>query len=275
MSPAPAVSPLAGDQRTRRGRRMLFRTGSATALILLLGALAWLYRAEITQLAAKPPPSERPHPPVPVPDPVTYAVLVDEIGYHRRKLANQYHAAETDAARKVVLQSAKNLLELTMPQLMRCWLGTPWDFNGTASTPGAGKVACGYFVSTIMRDAGFDVHRVRLAQQPSQNILRTFLPRNQLQITVEMDYHDYMQSMRMRPHGIYIIGLDRHVGFIVNNTAGVRFIHSGGVSHRVVNESEAEAQSIRNSHYRVIGNLTTNAELLRKWLLQKSFPTQT
>ncbi len=266
----PAAPPLAVGQRARRGR-LSWAVGTST-LILLVGALAWLYRAELTCLTAKPPPSELTAPPVP--DPVTYAVLVDEIDYHRTKLANKYHAAETDVERKVVLQSAKNLLELTMPQMMSCWLGTPWDFNGTASSPGAGKVACGYFVSTVMRDAGFDVHRIRLAQQPSQNILRTFLPRNQLKITVAVNYNNYMQSMRKRPHGIYIIGLDRHVGFIVHNAAGLRFIHSGGATHRVVNESESDAQSIRHSRYRVIGNLTANAELLRKWLLQEPFPTQ-
>ena len=70
---------------------------------------------------------------------------------------------------------ARLILELMMPEMMRCWLGTPYDFNGTAEKPGDGKIACGYFVSTVIRDTGFRVNRFKFAQQPSENILRTFI----------------------------------------------------------------------------------------------------
>jgi hypothetical protein len=43
----------------------------------------------------------------------------------------------------------------------------------TSETPGRGEIACGYFVSTVLRDAGFGVERVRLAQQASERIVRT------------------------------------------------------------------------------------------------------
>jgi len=246
-----------------------------TMLILIGGGASWLYWDEIQNLVTT---EKKPEPipiPAPIPDPETYAVLAGEIEFHRKKLATQYRAAQTTTERNKVLLSARNFLELTMPELMSCWLGTPWDFNGMASIPGGGKVACGYFVSTIMRDSGFDVHRIRLAQQPSQNILRTFLPRDQLQIKVDVEYDDYMQTLRNGKRGIYIIGLDRHVGFLINAADGLHFIHSGGVYRRVVNESKLDATSIQNSRYRVIGHLTGNLDLLRKWLLQESFPTQT
>ncbi|MEJ6572115.1 MAG: hypothetical protein QNL01_01005 [Akkermansiaceae bacterium] len=242
------------------------------ALLLLGGGASWLYWDEIAQLRTD---SEQVENDVaPTPNPETYAVLVDEIDYHRKKLATQYRKAKNNAEREAVLVSTKNFLEITMPELMLCWLGTPWDYNGTASTPGDGKIACGYFVSTVMRDAGFEVQRIKLAQQPSQNILRTFLPRDQLQIKVGVDYEDYMQSVRNRQHGIYIIGLDQHVGFLVNNSKGLNFIHSGGVHSRVVTESRSEAKSIKDSRYRVIGNLTNNKDLIRRWLLRETFPTQ-
>ena len=200
------------------------------------------------------------------PDPETYAVLIEEIHAHKTKLAQQYFLASTDDERNAVLQSAADLLELTMPALMRCWLGTEWDFNGTETTPGAGKIACGYYVSTIMRDCGFQIERIKLAQQASQTILLTFLPREDLSIQVGKDYKSYMQSFRERDHGIYIIGLDKHVGFIVYNEEGIRFLHSGGIHKKVVDEDEDKAWSIKNSDYRVIGNLTKNRELLRRWL---------
>ncbi|MBK1853456.1 hypothetical protein JO972_00640 [Verrucomicrobiaceae bacterium 5K15] len=211
--------------------------------------------------------------PAPIPDPETYAVTVEEIRFHREKLSRQYQQASTEAERKEVLASARSLLELTMPSLMRCWLGTPWDFNGTASAPGGGKVACGYYVSTIMRDSGFEVQRIRLAQQPSQNILLTFLPRKKLSIRVGMDYEDFMQSMREKEHGIYIIGLDKHVGFLVHNEQGLQFLHSGGVLRRVVDENQDDAYSIQASNYRVVGNICADDAVLIKWLRNEPFPT--
>lgn len=234
--------------------------------------MVWLYWDEISQLRSEA--NESASDIAPTPNPEAYAVLVGEIDYHREKLARQYRKARTDPEREAVLHSCRNFLEITMPELMMCWLGTPWDYNGTASTPGDGKVACGYFVSTVMRDAGFKVQRIKLAQQPSQNILRTFLPRDQLQIIVGADYHQFMQSIREGEPGIYIIGLDRHVGFLVNNAKGLKFIHSGGELHRVVAESELKATSIKDSNYRVIGNLTHNKDLIKRWLLRTRFPTR-
>ena len=61
-------------------------------------------------------------------------------------------------ARTVLTRSIYN-------DLLPAWYGTPWDFNGTSEVPQQGKIACGYFVSTILRDAGWKVERVRLAQQ--------------------------------------------------------------------------------------------------------------
>jgi len=249
-------------------------TITLTLLILIGSGATWLYWHEIQNLVNETSQTEEKPIPAPIPDPETYAVLAGEVEFHRKKLAAQYLAAQTVTEQNKVLSSARNFLELTMPELMSCWLGTPWDYNGMASIPGNGKVACGYFVSTIMRDSGFGVHRIRLAQQPSQNILRTFLPRDQLEIKVDAEYDDYMQTLRNGERGIYIIGLDQHVGFLINAADGLHFIHSGGVYRRVVNESIPAATSIQNSRYRVIGHLTGNLELLRKWLLQKPFPTQ-
>ncbi len=252
---------------------MRWHTLVFTTLAVVCSVAVWLCweRLETIIMGTDGSTNDTPHY---TPDPDTYAVLSKEMHYHRKKLARRYLAARTKEERDAVLASTRNFLELTMPELMRCWLGTPWDFNGTASVPGKGKVACGYYVSSVMKNAGFDVQRIRLAQQPSQNILRTFLPRGELDIKSGTEYHDYMESLRHKEHGIYIIGLDRHVGFLVHNADGLRFIHSGGVHKQVVTETEESARSIRESSYRVTGNLTANKELLTQWLLNKPFKTR-
>lgn len=158
--------------------------------------------------------------------------------------------------------------------MMRCWLGTPWDFNGTASRPGNGKIACGYFVSTVLKDAGFRLNRYRLAQQPSQNILRSFLPKTDCHLTVGQPYPEFVKSVAASGRGIHLVGLDTHVAFIVTSADGsFRFIHSSGSKPWcVVDESPEHAHVLRSSNWRMLGNLTANPDVIRTWLAGKTIP---
>ena len=67
--------------------------------------------------------------------------------------------------------------------------------------------------------------------------------------------------------GLYIIGLDRHVGFIVQVGSASFFIHSDGATHRcVVKEPLASASSLRNSRYRIVGKVSADDALVGCWL---------
>ncbi len=210
------------------------------------------------------------------PDPERYRALIKELERERRLLEGRYATARTPQEIKQVKKEARVILERELPKLMRCWLGTPWDFNGTAQEPGSGKIACGYFVSTIMRDAGFKIERIRLAQQPSQNIIATFLPKKHMHIRVGKNYDDYLAELISRGAGIHIVGLDRHVAFlVVNPQEGVRFIHSSRSSAKsVVDESRDHAYALKGSNYRVNGNITANDRVLHAWLTRTPFATK-
>jgi len=245
--------------------------------VLLAGVAAgWIYRTPLLDLyqahfqaPGSPPPEARP-------DPVRYRQLVRQLATRRAALAQRYAAARTAMEISKVIDESAELLEDSLPAMMRCWLGTPWDYHGTCEEPGGGEIACGYFVSTILRDAGFRVERIHLAQQASQQIIRTFLPPEKSPIRVGMDYQKFLDEVTARGPGIRIVGLDQHVAFLVLPASGeMRFIHStkadpGGV----VDEGRAEARSLRHSHYRVIGNLTRNPEVLHGWLIGAEWRTQ-
>lgn len=201
------------------------------------------------------------------PDPETYAVLVAELERWRRDLAKRHAAAKTEAARRVVENDARVILEQVLPAMMRCWLGTPWDFNGTAPVPGKGRIACGYFVATVLKDSGFQVNRYQLAQQPSENILRSFLPKEACVLTVGKDYPAFAAGVGLAEPGIYLVGLDTHVAFLVVRPDGFRFIHSSGSRPWcVVDEDRAEAQVLAKSNWRMLGNLTADSGVLKRWL---------
>lgn len=202
-----------------------------------------------------------------VPDRERYEVLTADLKRWREELGGNYRQARNPDERAAVENDARVMLELILPEMMRCWLGTPWDFNGTAAKPGEDGVACGYFVSTVLRDAGFVVDRYRLAQQPSENILKSFLPSEKCFLVVGRDYEVYADEVEKMEHGVYLIGLDTHVGFIVNGPGGMRFLHSSGSRPWcVVDESREEAAVLRDSRWRMIGCLTGESSVMAGWL---------
>ena len=211
-----------------------------------------------------------------VPDPERYQVLIAELSSKRENLSARYATARTALEISSAISEGRRTLESTLPEMMRCWLGTPWDFNGTCQTPGSGKIACGYFVSTILRDAGFKVERIRLAQQPSQNIIATFLPRNEMHIRAGQPYPDFLDQVISRGPGIRIVGLDSHVAFLViTESDGLRFIHSSGAAPKcVVDESREDADVLQRSNYRVTGNLTRSDDVIHHWLTGQKWPTK-
>lgn len=210
------------------------------------------------------------------PDRETYDVMKQDLERWRKKLHDKHRKARTEEARRVVENDARVLLESVLPEMMRCWLGTPWDFNGTAAGPGKDPVACGYFVSTVLHDAGFRVDRYRLAQQPSSRILTSLIPGDTCRLMVDLPYEQFASEVTHMMPGVYVVGLDTHVAFLVVNTDGFRFIHSSGSKPwRVVDEGEESADVLQKSRWRMLGNLTADEALLRKWLAREAIPVRT
>ena len=237
-------------------------------ILAIGGASGWWFREPLTGLwRTTVGGAERVLLKKPRPDPKTYAVLTKDLERWRKDLAARHRKAKTAAERTAVEADARAVLEQALPAMMRCRLGTPWDFNGTAKGPGAGKIACGYFVATVLKDAGFQVDRYQLAQQPSQNILRSFLAKESCDLKVGAGYQAFASELEKREPGVYIVGLDTHVAFIVVSGDGFRFIHSSGSQPWcVVDESRAEAAVLLRSKWRMLGNLTADPAVLKRWL---------
>jgi len=205
------------------------------------------------------------------PDAKKYQQLKSLMEVKRLELAKKYTAGNA-TQKSAVIKEARSYLETTMPQMMHCWIGTPWDFNGTSQTPGEGKIACGYFVSVVLRDAGFKVSRISLAQQPSQRIITTMIKSSEKKvIKYKKDYADFIEEFKKRADGIYVIGLDSHVGFLTNFNNEVHFIHSGASG--VIDEIPKDARDVKISKYRVIGNISEKDYVVKKWLNGDAFPT--
>lgn len=208
--------------------------------------------------------------------PPTYAATVAQVRQRRHELAERYRAAVTVAEKRALLAAASDELARSIYEdLMPFWYGTKWAFHGTTETPGTGAIACGYFVSTVLRDAGLRVERVRLAQQASEHIIKSLTAERHIRRFSNVPLHRFVAAVRRQGRGVYVVGLDYHAGFIVNDgQGGVFFIHSVGVPpHCVVKEDAHKSQVLHDSRYRVIGQVTADTQLLVSWLEDRPIPT--
>ncbi len=208
------------------------------------------------------------------PDAEKWHLLCENLEQWRQHDAARYREARVPAEQQIILREARATLEHSLVAMMRCWLGTPWDYSGMAECPGGGKIACGYFVTTILQGAGFRLERNALAQQASQNILLSFLPQEELRLRVDVPYKTFRREIASSHPGIYLVGLDTHIGFMLVQDQDFRFVHSSGSAPWcVVDERSVLAAVLERSHYRVFGHLTANDEVIRRWLLGVKFTT--
>lgn len=197
------------------------------------------------------------------------------LAVQRRALAHDLAVAKDGAARSAVLRRAASTLERALvDEVLPRWDGTAWAFHGTSTTPGEGAIACGYFVSTTLREAGLGVERVRLAQQASERIVKTLSPKEQIQRSSDVPVAEFVAAVARRGDGLYVVGLDDHVGYLVVQGGVVFFHHASYVGARqVVRELAVEAKPLVKSRYRVVGKLFVDDRVVEAWLLGTPIPT--
>lgn len=186
----------------------------------------------------------------------------------RRHLANRLDKATTGESRAAVLNDARAAFVNALARnLIPFWYGTEWDFNGTTQTPGTGKIACGYFVTTTLCHSGVKMNRVLTAQQASQCIIKTLTTKEFLRTGHRVAISDYVRQMQEWGPGLYVVGLDSHVGFLWVEGKDAWFIHSnGGWPREVIKERALDSPALSQSRYRIAGKISDDDALLTSWL---------
>lgn len=186
------------------------------------------------------------------------------------KTAKARFAAESDSGRlspatidKVRSYVYRHIADSLFPY----WLDTPWDFNGTTQVPGSGTIACGYLVTTLLQHAGFTINRYRIAQLSAENIIMSLCPRSSIHRYSDMPLDSFCNVMAAMGDGLYVVGLDYHVGFLYVKNNEVFFLHSTYVHPSCVMEEKAsESVVLESTRYRVVGKLLATTELVRQWV---------
>ncbi len=200
---------------------------------------------------------------------LSYEEFKANIASIREKINAEYLAADSLGKDSLIKYSQEFLRNITQ-EVFTYWYKTQWDFNGITQVPGEGKIACGYFVTTVIRDVGFDIPRSTWAQLASETMIKKINPSvkkfSNKSIQVVIDY------FKNRPDGIYVVGLDTHVGFVSKEGKKIKFIHSNYYKPEigVMEENLKGDNPINDASYRVIGQLF-HYEMAKKWILHEKY----
>lgn len=201
-----------------------------------------------------------------------YSEKVKSIQTKRIELADKYRRSSNKSA--IFNEVRQNFITAVADGIIPFWYGTDWDFYGTTQTPKEGKIACGYFVTTILRDAGVKISRVSLAQQASENIIKSLTTAKFIKRFNNAKIDNFVVDIKKQGEGLYVVGLDNHVGFILNDGSEVWFIHSSYVEpSEVIKEKAIDSPILSGSKYRVTGRISADDTFLLKWLNQTSIAT--
>jgi hypothetical protein len=172
------------------------------------------------------------------------------------KKVNIKHATITDS-----------FYSIFMDRLLPYWYNTPWDFNGTTTTPKQGHIACGYFVATMLQHAGVTLNRVKTAQKASSQIIHSLINKKYTENLAHLTFDAFIKHVQKRKKGIYIVGLDFHVGFLVNTGTELYFVHSNYIKREgVVKEKATESIALKQSKWHYMGYITEDENFMRKLL---------
>jgi hypothetical protein len=209
----------------------------------------------------------------------TFDAAVASIAARRTTLARAYAAAPDDRARAAVRADARAfLIEAITSDLFPLWLGMPWGLgsNSTATRPHEPgmKVGCSYFVTAILGNAGFRLsNRYTFARAPALDIQRSLArDKSDIHRYLSIPADDLESRIAALGDGLWLIGLNNHIAWVVVHDGAVRLVHASGVDRVVIDEPFAPSPVIdfsRRAGYfvsPVIVASPTNDALIDAWL---------
>ncbi|HEX6192017.1 MAG TPA: hypothetical protein VFZ42_06620 [Chitinophagaceae bacterium] len=151
--------------------------------------------------------------------------------------------------------------------MYRYWSGTSWDFNGITNEPRNGQIACGYFVTAVLQHMGCRINRVKLSTCASMTMMKSLAPAQKIKNLSSLSYPAFNDRISEYGKGIYVIGLDFHTGFIINDGKENWFLHSNYINKKgVVKEKIWESAALKSSRTRFLVSLTGDRHFLENWL---------
>lgn len=149
------------------------------------------------------------------------------------------------------------------------WYGTPWSFGGHTAIPKQGTIACGYFISTTLRDMGININRYKLAQQSPIDEAKIISCGSEINKVVQQTPEKAFEEIdSLTKEGIYFIGFDEgHVGYLLKREGELFLIHSNYLLPiAVCVEPIKESRLFKCFTKFYLAAISHNDILLQRWL---------
>jgi hypothetical protein len=201
-----------------------------------------------------------------------YSTKKQEIQQFLADMKLIFDASDYQDKKFILKKSGKEIFNYLTNDIFPAWYGTPWSFSGNSKNPGEGSIACGYFVVHTLQDAGFKIPG-KMAKQPSENIIKNLIdPKYIKRFPASIKMKKVIDWIRSQGEGLFIVGLDIHVGFIIHKNNRITFCHSSYYNPplKVVNENIIFRNPLTDSKYRVIGKILGDKMML-KWINGEAF----
>jgi len=200
-----------------------------------------------------------------------YFKLISSIETQQEKNRFDFINSSFEEKGKIVLKARGYLIDVLANEIFPYWYGTPWDFYGQTEVPGKGKIACGYFVTHTLSALGFNIPKKKWAQLASEVMMKKFI-KNKLKRFSNVHISVIREYIKKSGEGIYLVGLDSHVGYIIYINDEIKFVHSNYYQPEigVMSENIEGWNPLNDSKYRVIGKLFSD-EMIINWLTQKTY----
>jgi len=217
-------------------------------------------------------------------DAAAYEAALARVEARRVALGQRLAAADSGAAREEVRAEARAYVLAAMRDVVfPAWMGMSWGLgpNSTPLRPHAAgtEIACGYFVSSVLENVGLRLGtRFTYAQAPALYAQRSLAPdKEDLHRFFSIPGDALARRIAALGEGIYVIGLNNHIGFVDVHGGQVNVVHASYTGAQVVtSEPLATAEVIDNS--RAAGYFVTplfqDDRLIDRWLRGESVPLQ-
>ncbi len=149
------------------------------------------------------------------------------------------------------------------------WYGTPWSFGGHTTIPNQGKIACGYFISTTLRDMGIKLNRFTLAQKSPLDEAKMISCGSVINKVVQDTPEKAFEEIDgLTKEGLYFIGFDEgHVGYLLKREGELFLIHSNYLNPvSVCMETLKESRVFKSFTKFHLVDISHNDTLLQRWL---------
>ena len=194
-----------------------------------------------------------------------YTTLTTNIKADRLYFKNLYHTNKT----KAIDSASRYLYSKLLNDIVPHWYGTEWDFNGHTNIPNQGEIACGYFVSTTLKHLDFNLNRYKMAQAAGMDEATLLQHRTELKVFSNISFEELKAKVnKVYNDGIYFVGLDNHVGYVLIKDKELYFLHSSYCVDKVIIEL-AETSPCFWSNIYVFAEINTNKDLVKHWILNE------